>query len=239
MQASSFVGCLLVLSAWSSAAWAEDPMPPAPPPGSAADERIALKVDALPERTIEHRSYHVHDGFYLRMTVGFGDYRASYTDNVRTNQNYGGHGQSMALDLLIGGSPSPGVSIGGGLMVDPLFGVDYDRNGFGMGSHGGTSALIGPFIDGFPDASRGWHLGALVGVGGQTFQNVNASGSKYSTARGFGGAAWFGYDFWVAGEWAVGPELRLMGQRSGDSKSGEDISAWSRSFTIGVSGLFN
>jgi hypothetical protein len=145
----------------------------------------------------------------------------------------------MSLDLLIGGSPSPGVAIGGGVLVDPLFGLDYERNGLGMGSHGGTSFLVGPFIDGFPDSHRGWHLGALVGVGGQSFQNVNATGSKSAQARGFGGAAWFGYDFWVAGEWAVGPELRLMGQRSGDNKSGEDISAWARSFTVGVSGVFN
>jgi hypothetical protein len=107
------------------------------------------------------------------------------------------------------------------------------------GSRGGTSVLVGPFFDGFPDASRGWHLGGLIGVGGQSFQDVNATTPKSARAGGFGGAAWFGYDFWVAGEWAVGPELRLMGLRSSYTKSGEDISSWARSFTLGVSGVFN
>ncbi|HEY4157227.1 MAG TPA: hypothetical protein VGM29_03985 [Polyangiaceae bacterium] len=222
--------------AWASPAQAQGATPgPAPAP----DEKITLTTAPLPAQSIEHRSYHVHDGFYLRMSVGFGDFRSSYTDNNRQNANYSGRGNSMSLDLLVGGSPSPGISIGGGLLVDPLFGVDYQRNGLGVGSHGGTSVLVGPFFDGFPDASRGWHLGGLIGVGAQSYQNVNTTGSKSSTARGLGGAAWFGYDFWVAGEWAVGPELRLMGQRSNDTRSGEDVSAWARSFTLGVSGVFN
>jgi len=144
---------------------------------------------------------------------------------------------TIALDLLIGGSPSPGVSIGGGLLLEPLFSADYDRNG--AGGHDGFSTLLGPFIDGFPDATKGWHLGGLLGLAAQSFQDVNASGGNTAHAAGLGGAAWFGYDFWVAGEWAIGPQLRLMGMHTNDSKSGADVSAWARSFTLGVSAVFN
>jgi hypothetical protein len=145
----------------------------------------------------------------------------------------------MSLDLLIGGSPSPGVSIGGALLLEPLFGADYERGDTGAGSHGGFSTLIGPFIDGFPDATKGWHLGGMIGLAGQSFQNVNDSNGKTKTAGGLGGAAWFGYDFWVGSEWALGPQLRFMGMRTSESKDGDDVSAWARSFTIGISAVFN
>jgi hypothetical protein len=35
------------------------------------------------------------------------------------------------------------------------------------------------------------------------------------------------------------PQLRPMGMHTNDTKSGEDISAWARSFTLGVSAVFN
>ena len=79
----------------------------------------------------------------------------------------------------------------------------------------------------------------MIGLAAQSFQNVNATGGSTSRAGGIGGAAWFGYDFWVAGEWAIGPQLRLMGMRTSDTKSSEDVSAWARSFTLGVSAVFN
>ncbi|HEY5373377.1 MAG TPA: hypothetical protein VIK01_06805 [Polyangiaceae bacterium] len=186
-----------------------------------------------------HRTYHMHEGFYLRTSLGFGDYRASFTDNNHNNQNFTEHGNTIAIDLLIGGSPSPGVSIGGGLLLEPLFSADYDRNGNGSGSHDGFATLVGPFIDGFPDATKGWHLGGMIGLGAQSFQDVNATSGTTTRAGGLGGAAWFGYDFWVAGEWAIGPQLRLMGMRTSDTKSGEDVSAWARSFTLGMSAVFN
>jgi hypothetical protein len=208
----------------------EKPTQPAPPTIDLSTEPVARPVA---------RTYHFHEGFYLRTSVGFGDYRASFSDGNRQNLDFSEHGSSMSLDLLIGGSPSPGVSIGGGLLLEPLFGGDYRRNSIGLGSHGGFSTLIGPFIDAFPDTTKGWHLGGLIGLAAQSFQNVNSTGSDSQKAAGIGGAAWFGYDFWVAGEWAVGPQLRVMGMRTTDTKSGEDVSASARSFTLGLSAVFN
>jgi hypothetical protein len=200
--------------------------------------RINLDTPAV-GRPVQ-RTYHLHEGFYLRASLGFGDYRASFSDGNHANQDFSEQGGSMSLDLLIGGSPSPGVSIGGALLLEPLFGADYQRGGAGVGSHGGFSTLLGPFIDGFPDATKGWHLGGMVGLAAQSFQDVNGTnGGKTTSAGGVGGAAWFGYDFWVGSQWALGPQLRLMGMRTSDTKAGEDISAWARSFTLGISAVFN
>ncbi|MET0794074.1 MAG: hypothetical protein ABW061_21310, partial [Polyangiaceae bacterium] len=172
------------------------------------------------------RTYHVHEGFYVRTSVGFGTYKSSFTDNKRGSLEYSDDGGSMSLDLLIGGSPSPGVAVGGGVLLDPQF-----------GKLGGASALIGPFIDGFPDVNKGWHLGGMVGLGVQSFMNVPINDRQ--RALGVGGAFWFGYDFWVAGEWAIGPQVRVMGMRTNDSKSGEDVSAFARSISFGLSSVFN
>jgi hypothetical protein len=240
------IDCLLLLPltllgvvSTARAADAPQPIQVATPAEPAAPLPPRINLDTPAVGPAVHRTYHMHEGFYLRASLGFGDYHASFSDGNHSNQDFTEQGNSMALDLLIGGSPSPGVSVGGALFLDPLFGADYERNGYGAGSHGGFSTLVGPFLDGFPDPTKGWHLGAMMGLAAQSFQDVNMTTGKTTTAGGLGGAAWFGYDFWVAGEWAVGPQLRLMGMRTSDTRSGEDVSAWARSFTLGVSAVFN
>ena len=210
----------------------EQPPAPAPPKIDLSTEPVGKAVQ---------RTYHFHEGFYLRASVGFGYYYGSFSDGNRANSDFTEHGGTMSLDLLIGGSPSPGISIGGGLLVDPLFGTSYERNGREVGNHGGVSTLIGPFIDAFPDASRGWHLGGLIGLAGQSFQNINVNPNSGDRQRalGVGGAAWFGYDFWVAPEWAAGPQFRAMGMATSNTKAGEDIAAFASSFDVGVSVVFN
>lgn len=241
MKAHSIFLASLCSFTFSAAALAEQPPPsiqlvPQQPARAPAPK---INLGTAPVEAPVQRTYHYHEGFYLRASLGFGDYRASYSDGKRPDLDFSEHGNSMSIDLLIGGSPSPGVSIGGGLLIEPLFGSDYRRHGLGAGSHGGAATLIGPFIDGFPDPTKGWHLGGLIGVAAQSFQNINATGSDAHRAAGIGGAAWFGYDFWVAREWAIGPQLRLMGMRTADTQSGEDVTAFARSFTLGLSAVFN
>ena len=224
---------------------AQYPPPQAPPiqqaypqaPPASAPPTIDLSTPAPGEPV--QRSYHFHEGFYLRASVGFGYYYGSFSDGNRTNLDFNQHGGSMSLDLLIGGSPSPGLSLGAGILVDPLFGTEYSREGHELGSHGGVSMLIGPFIDAFPAPTKGWHLGGLIGLAGQSFQNVNATSDGRQRAAGIGGAAWFGYDFWVASEWAAGPQFRAMGAYTSDTKSGEDVTSFASSFDLGVSIVFN
>jgi hypothetical protein len=182
------------------------------------------------------RTYHFHEGFYLRASVGFGHYSQTFSDGNQPSLELDEDGSKMSLDLLIGGSPSPGVSIGGGLMVDPLLGADSDDNER-PGSHGRVSWLVGPFIDGFPSPNKGWHLGGLIGFAGQSYESINSGDTR--RAVGIGGAAWFGYDFWVANEWAIGPQLRLMGASTRDKRSGEDMSVFMSSFDLGISAVFN
>lgn len=241
MKAHLLLFVALSMVGFAESARAEDPAPIqlATPARPAAPVAPPINLDTPTVGRPVQRTFHLHEGFYLRSSVGFGDYHASFSDGNRANQDFTEQGNSLSLDLLIGGSPSPGVSIGGALLLEPLFGADYRRYGNGVGSHGGFSALLGPFIDGFPDATKGWHLGGMLGLATQSFQNVNATAGKTTGAGGLGGAAWFGYDFWVGSEWAIGPQLRFMAMRTSETKSGDDISAWARSFSLGMSAVFN
>jgi len=257
MKSRLLMRSLLCLVGYSASALAQQapppaaPPPPDPPPAAPPTIQVAepqapavaappsIDLSTEPPAKPVQRSYHFHEGFYLRASVGFGYYYGSFSDGKQPNLDFNEHGGSMSLDLLIGGSPSPGLSIGGGLLVDPLFGAEYSRDGDNLGNHDGVSTLIGPFIDAFPDPTKGWHLGGMFGLAAQSFQNVNATGDGRERALGIGGAAWFGYDFWVAGEWAAGPQFRAMGARTSDTKSGQDVSAFASSFDLGISAVFN
>src|SRR4051812_38884839 len=115
-----FIASLSVLtfSAIASAQEAPPPPPPPPPPTSAPPTiqlvqpatptaAPAPKIDLSTEPVAPpvQRTYHFHEGFYLRASLGFGDYRASYNDAHRQNLDFNEHGGSMSMDLLIGGSP--------------------------------------------------------------------------------------------------------------------------------------
>jgi hypothetical protein len=170
------------------------------------------------------RSYHLHDGFYARGSVGFGSLSASFDDNAPGNDDLTGSGPTMGFDLLLGGSPSPGIAIGGGLLAQGAFSTELERSGYEE-DRSLSVLTLGPFIDGFPNANRGWHFGGLVGLSLVNVEDSSADG--VSETAGFGGAAFFGYDFWVADEWSVGPLLRFSGTLTRDDDGNVDASTFS------------
>ncbi len=234
----AFLGslCLALSIALSSrASFAQDAAPPPAP-----SEPPARPSDAPPQPATPHepaakmdlstaangpavpRTYHVHEGFYLRATVGLSFYKSSFTDNKRGGAEYTDSGSSLPLDVLVGGSPNPGLVIGGAGLTD---------------QQAGDNILLGPFIDGFPAVNKGWHLGGAIGLGLQSFRNTAVDERQFT--HGVGGALWFGYDFWTAGEWAIGPQVRFLGLRTKDTQSGEDVSVFTRSISFGLSGVYN
>src|SRR4051812_18428559 len=60
------------------------PAPPAiqlvPAPATANPARPAIDLSTAPVAPVVQRKYHLHEGFYLRASMGLGDYRASFTD---------------------------------------------------------------------------------------------------------------------------------------------------------------
>jgi hypothetical protein len=208
------------------------------PDSASSNAYPAISLETPPPQPRVQRTYHMHDGFYLRSGVGFGSYHSSFADGAAGAPDFDGDGGSMAISLLLGGAPSPGLTLGGGLIVEQLLSKRYERRGVDVGDQFMTGVLIGPFVDGYFRPNGGFHLGGMIGIAGQNFQDVNSPDEETTQSAGLGCAAWFGYDFWVAPEWSIGPELRLMGMRTGDTRGDGDIAAWARSVTLGVAVVY-
>ncbi len=199
------------------------------PPPPSRGPIIDLSTPAPGARVL--RTYHQHDGFYVRVDGGLGTLLSA---NVDTNLgDRSADGVSLSYDLLIGGSPGPGFAVGGGLVGSLQLSGDWETRS-GVPADGGnlTTLIIGPFADGFPDPKGGWHLGGLAGLAWAGF-DMPVSGDGTS-AIGFGGAFWTGYDVWVAPDWSVGGLLRMDALRATNSDDDATVSQVALSLMFSV-----
>jgi hypothetical protein len=155
------------------------------------------------------RHYHVHDGFYFRANVGLVTASTYVASDRVAHRSYTVSGGGLALDLMAGGTPSPGLAIGGALSLQS----------FAHGSGDGTAGLglLGVFADGFPRPNKGLHFGGLLGLAGS--RTSRPDGVDELRAGGLGMSAWVGHDWWVADEWSVGGLLRLSGAVTRDASN--------------------
>jgi hypothetical protein len=185
---------------------------------------------SVPEPTPPvQRSYHMHDGFYFRADVGFLFARTNVSSNAVDHPSYSVGGAGFALDALVGGSPSVGFAVGGALSIQ----------GFGFGNEGSAGVgMLGAFVDGFPMANDGLHLGGSLGYAAS--RTTRPNGADELHGRGFGGSAWFGYDWWVADEWSMGTMVRFSGDAVSDRSHDEGPDAYKLSSgTYAVAFLFS
>lgn len=204
---------------WLSPSGARAQAGPSDPPLG----RIQLTTE--PPAPKVQRSYRLHDGFYIRGSVGLGSLGATFDDDHPSRGDLSGSGLSMGADLMVGGSPSPGLALGGALLAQGAFSAEFERGSEFAEDRSLSVYLIGPFLDGFPVPTKGWHLGGMIGIAGLTIEE--SEDDAVSETFGFGGSAWFGHDFWVADEWSMGPMLRLTGTLTQDSENDANSSSLS------------
>ncbi len=188
-------------------------------------------VIAVPEATAPvQRSFHMHDGFYARVSPGIGWVNTSWTAKGQPDMD--ADGTSLSIDVLLGGSPTRGVALGGALLTHLGLATDVTVDGHEVSSEDLDLFMVGPFIDGFPTASDGWHFGGTVGLARSHLGDLKN--------WGLGGAAWGGYDAWVGDEWSVGGLARLMLART-TQESGDDLdaSATGMTFTLAFTALYH
>lgn len=170
------------------------------------------------------RGHHVHDGFYLRLGAGLGYGRGSVSTDSSSAPNFDVSGAGLALNAWIGGTPWPGLAIGGLVALQGIResnvvveGDDTDR-----GMEVGTF-MIGPFIDAFPDPQRGLHFGGALGLVGFAARADNHELEERLRLRNFEGgglglSAWIGYMGFVGPEWSLGGLLQLTGGVTGQDR---------------------
>jgi hypothetical protein len=181
---------------------------------------VVMVPDVPPAR--ERKGYHVHDGFYLRVGAGLGLGFASVSTDSGVSKDFAVGGAGLGLNCWIGGTPWRGVSIGGLISYHGLHDGHTEVDGnetdepidMGLG-------MLGFFIDTFPDAQRGLHLGASLGLAGlrsearsDALNEPPLSAHDYS-AGGLGFSGWIGYMGFVGPEWSLGGMLQVTGAYTG------------------------
>jgi hypothetical protein len=172
------------------------------------------------------RQYRQHDGFYLRSSVGVVVAGSNVSTDGSGHPNYDVTGGGLELDLMIGGTPSPGLATGGAISLQ----------GFGHGGEAGTASLgmLGVFVDGFPLSHGGVHLGGMIGLaGGSTSRKDNVDEFE---GGGLGLSAWVGHGFWIGSEWSMGGMLRFNGalMRDDSDNGPDDVVFQNSTYSLGL-----
>jgi hypothetical protein len=181
------------------------------------------------------KGVHLHDGFYLRLAMGFG----GYNEMVRqAGQDQMTHvtGIANAHEWLIGGAVRPGLIFGGGVFASNLLASDRSVSGAtppaGVADGQVTFSLVGPFFDYYFDPAKGLHVEAAVGIANLRGLNVVTNTfDRDAITVGGGAVIGLGYEWWVSDQWSMG----VLGRMAMAWTTGKDNNGVRWYHTVGAS----
>jgi len=150
---------------------------------------------------------HTHDGFFFQGNIGLGYLSTSpdFGDIELVDGDPKISGFGVGGGLLFGGTPAPGLVIGGGtanvVAISPKYTVDgeeieaFDDVNLNL-------STIGVFGTFYPDPHGGLSLHLML-----AYAVLSASSDGDTSDNNPDGpaiTAGLGYDFWVAPEWSIG-----------------------------------
>ena len=207
---------------------------PAPAELSAAEASAASESEAS---TAAEPGARTHDGFHLRLAIGFGGVSDTMTADFGPLTLDGkASGASISGHLAIAGEIAEGLFLGGVLMSEQVTNPTVEFAGSTIDSvEVGALGMLGLMIDWYPDARGGFHFGGVLGGASLSTEDTtgNVSNADERPAGGCG-VLMVGYDFWIANEWSLGVMLRLTGAKLGGNVD-HDVGAGSLLFSV----LFN
>jgi hypothetical protein len=156
---------------------------------------------------------HNHDGFYLRMSIGGGYMHDSVTYGTTPSVTYKLSGGAIAFDILVGGTPVPGLVFGGGIIgaVAPNPRVKEGNVGTSTSSNVDLNlAMVAGFVDWYPNPREGFHLQGLLGIAGVSTTDRNGDSTNNRNPAGIGLGIGVGYEWWVGNQWSIGVLGRLL-----------------------------
>lgn len=154
---------------------------------------------------------HRHDGFYMRIGLGGGYFGAKVEPEVGTLHANGG---GPAFEFALGGTVADGVVIGGGLYTASVNRLKWSGDPLASDVRGGAGslALLGPFVDFYPNPKDGFHVQGAIGITGLNFAERSSTVPPPKEWSGGGGGLMFGagYEFWVGSQWSIGGIARVL-----------------------------
>lgn len=189
------------------------PVEPAPPPAGGQMGWSAAPTGYSSDAPRSNPNARFHDGFYLRMGIGIGAIGADVESTDGGDPLHIG-GLVVPMELAIGGTPSPGVVIGGGLYGFHLPSAKYT---YGRGdfvteedAEYGSVGMIGPFIDVYLDPEHGIHFQAAPCFTSVVLGQSDEIVTEDVTGSGFGAMVGLGFEGWVGDQWGVGLLARVQ-----------------------------
>lgn len=255
----------------------ETPQPPQPP--TVEPEPMTLEEEAPEPTRSEAPRRHVatarpqtragvgvgrgdrlHDGFYLRLGLGYGTSSMTTTGGRYSSgwavPDVRVEGSGVALDLLVGATPIAGLVVGGAVLLTGGRHPTIEVNGesYDMTDTNGQAnlILIGPFVDGFFDPKSGFHLGGALGHVNFSYhndetpdpdtgwisnvcpshQNECAGGFTTTLSGAWGIAVFTGYDAFVSRDWSLGGLARILTFSQAAGEFGTEGNGWGFAATL-------
>lgn len=128
-------------------------------------------------------------------------------------------GGAGAFELAFGGTPSPGLVLGGGIYASGAGQPKQDvtvqgRPAANLPDQIAQLAVIGPFVDYYFDPKGGWHVQGALGFASVVIQRADSSNNDPRVGKrdqiGFGVMLGGGYDAWVSEQWSLGGSVRFL-----------------------------
>ena len=119
-------------------------------------------------------------------------------------------GGTTSFDFMLGGTPAPGFTLGGGLFMNVAPSPDVKVADVSTNSKSDlTLFLLAMFADVFPKPSGGFHFGGIAGVASIDWSGAGTGAG--GSASGIGGGVLAGYDAWIGKQWSMGGLVRVVG----------------------------
>lgn len=166
-----------------------------------------------------------HDGFQFRATLGGGYLHDSESLDGASGFDASISGGAGLLELYFGGTPVPGLVLGGFVSGVSAPGPSAEVNGMTLTASNDVSlglGSIGPYVDYYPDPQGGFHALGTLGYAQVTFNNGDGTVDA-ATSSGFTLGAGVGYDAFVSDEWSLGGLGRLGYAWTSHSTSGVTV----------------
>lgn len=160
-----------------------------------------------------------HTGFHVTGALGGGSWNATYGwttpgGNSIAESEFGG---GLGMDLAVGGTPLPGLVIGGviaGTVVPIASTQSISVNGASVPSHDPTNyvavlSMVGPFVDWYFDATGGFHAQVATCLAHLSDAAPSVPNSGVD-GWGFGFEVGTGYQWWIADRFTIGALARVQ-----------------------------
>jgi len=150
---------------------------------------------------------HTHDGFLLRLSLGFGYENLSVEDGIGTSTDVGGFGAGTSIG--IGGIVADNLAINADLFGAAVVSPNVEQNGVELGEADDTSVSLSGIGVGATYYIMPVNVYVALSLGFAA-TSITIDGSKFESDSGFAMNAMVGKEFWVGDEWGIGVAAQFI-----------------------------